>query len=163
MRNLKSHLEYLELINIDNSGWHSTTYGINGPSLLSNLKHFDVTQCLPFDIMHSLFEGVTNVHLNLLFCHMINDCQYFDLSELNHAIKSHPYGYSETDTRPTAVDRESSSSFHLKQSGTYYVVVYLCMYMHTYIHTYCITEYDISIICSFTDDDIDVPSTFYNW
>ena len=60
--------------------------------------------------MHSIFEGVANVHLNLLFTHMINDCQYFDLTELNHVIKSHPYGYSETDKKSVPIDRESSSS-----------------------------------------------------
>lgn len=120
MRNLKSHLEYLELINDDNSGWHSTTYGINGTSLLLNLKYFDITQCLPFDIMHSIFEGVANVHLNLLLFHLINDYQYFDLPELNHVIKSHPYGYSEMDKKPVPIYRESSSSsFHFKQSGMF--------------------------------------------
>ena len=117
MRDLKRHLEYLELINDDSSGWHSTTYGINGTSLLLSLKYFDVTQCLPFDIMHSVFEGVANVHLNLLLCHLINHCLSFDLPELNHVIKSHPYVYSEMDTKPVPVDRESSSSFHFKQSG----------------------------------------------
>ena len=69
-RNLQSHLQYLELILNDKTGWHSTTYGINGPSILSNLKHFDITMCLPFDIMHSIFEGITVVHLNLLFCYL---------------------------------------------------------------------------------------------
>ena len=144
MRNLRSHLEYLELINNDSSGWHSTTYGINGPSLLSNLKYFDITQCLPFDIMHSIFEGVANVHLNLLFTHMINDCQYFDLTELNHVIKSHPYGYSETDKKPTPIDRESSSSssssFHFKQSGVFCTYVYK---VHTYVCILCVTIYVI--------------------
>ena len=151
MRNLESHLEYLELINNDNGGWHSTTYGINGPSLLSNLKHFDITQCLPFDVMHSIFEGVTNVHLNLLFCHMINNCQYLDLPELNHVIKSHPYGYSETDTKPVPINRESSSSFHFKQSGAVYVYVCcVCVMLHLLFY-------------SFTDDDVNVLSTFYDW
>ena len=63
-RNLQSHSQYLELILSDKTGWHYTTYGINGPSILSNLKHFDITMCLPYDIMHSIFEGITVVHLN---------------------------------------------------------------------------------------------------
>lgn len=126
-RNLQNHLQYLELILNDKTGWHSTTYGINGPSILSNLKHFDITMCLPFDIMHSIFEGITVVHLNLLFCYLCDDLVCINLEQLNHIIKSHPYGYSEVDTKPTVIDRESStSSFHFKQSG----MLLLLMLLH---------------------------------
>lgn len=128
-RNLKNHSEYLELILSDKTGWHSTTYGINGPSLLSNLKHFDITMCLPYDIMHSLFEGVTIVHLNLLFCYLCDDLACLNLTQLNHVIRSHPYGYSEGDTKPALIDRESSTSaFHIKQSGILFLVC--CTYVH---------------------------------
>ena len=36
----------------------STTYGVNKKSVLVNVKHFDVCQCFPQDIMHILLEGV---------------------------------------------------------------------------------------------------------
>ena len=106
-RDLKSHLEYLELINVDKTGWHSTTYGINGPSLLSNL---DITTCLPFDVMHSIFDSITLVHLNHLFSYLIDELGCLSLAQLNHCIKSHQYGYSEIDTKPALIDRESSKS-----------------------------------------------------
>ena len=36
----------------------STTYGVNGLSVMNRLANFDVCQCFPEDIMHILFDGV---------------------------------------------------------------------------------------------------------
>lgn len=70
--------------------------------------------------MHSVFEGVAQRHLKLLLCYLIDDCHYFNLVQVNHAIKSHPYGNSEADTKPNVINREAKSTdFHIKQSGTY--------------------------------------------
>ena len=184
-RDLKSHLEYLDLIKDNKTGWHSTTYGINGQSLLSNLKHFDITICLPFDIMHSIFEGIALLHLNHLFIHPIDDLQCLSLAQPNYHIKSHQYGYSEVDTKPSLIDRESSKSpFHIKQSGTY--IHYKCMfnsltiivilrflvfrfsvyfkYCLRYIRNYCIDILImIIIINSFTDDSFNVAATLHDW
>ena len=44
----------------------SVTYGINCASILMNTHHFDVTKCLPYDIMHILFKGVVPYQLKLL-------------------------------------------------------------------------------------------------
>ena len=123
-RDLKSHLEYLELINADKTGWHSTTYGINGPSLLSNLKYFDITMCLPFDVMHSIFEGITLVHLNHLFSYLIDELGCLSLAQLNHCIKSHQYGYSEIDTKPALIKpaKSSKSPFILSSQVHAYII-----------------------------------------
>lgn len=96
----------------------STTYGINLTSLFTSLDGFDVTSCFPFDIMHTVFEGVAKRHLGLLLHHIIDVKQYCNLNDVNHALSVHPYGYSESDTRPTLIKRESSSSnFHITESG----------------------------------------------
>lgn len=98
----------------------STTYGINSASLFTSLCGFDVTSCFPFDIMHTVFEGVAKRHLALLLHHIIDDRKYCTLNEVNHALSVHPYGYSESDTRPTLIKRETSSSdFHITESGMY--------------------------------------------
>ena len=54
-----SHKHYCDLIEADQHGTmgYSTTYGINNRSFLMDLPFFDVTKCLPFDIMHTMFEG----------------------------------------------------------------------------------------------------------
>ena len=123
LRDLQNHKHYLTLIDGDSSGRHSTTYGINGTSPLLNLSGFDVTKSFPFDIMHSIFEGVARRHLNFLLHHVIDNCHCFSLSQMNHIIKSHPYGYSEADTKPMPVDRQSTttSDFHFTHSGTCYL------------------------------------------
>ena len=117
LRDLNHHEDYLALITSNVTSRRSTR-GINNTSPLQNLPGFDVTKCFPFDIMHSIFEGVARRHLKL-FHLLIDSHHYLDLSQLNHSIKLYTYGYSEADTKPTLIDRESSSTsdFHIKQSG----------------------------------------------
>lgn len=95
---------------------HSVTFGINKESCLQKLPNFDVINCLPFDIMHTIFEGVALHHLRI---HLIDECNYFSLDDLNHILGSFHYGYSETDTKPSTIYRDSAdrSSFRIKSSG----------------------------------------------
>ena len=48
------------------------------------LDNFDVTICLPFDIMHTVYEGVAVYHLNLLLHYLIDTRKWLSLTELNH-------------------------------------------------------------------------------
>ena len=58
-RDAASHKQYCERIEADSGrAGYSVTYGINRTSILIKAHHFDVTKCLPYDIMHTLFEGV---------------------------------------------------------------------------------------------------------
>ena len=50
---------------------------------------FDVTKCLPFYTMHTVFEGVANFHLINLLPHIIDTKSYFTLEQLNNIIQSH--------------------------------------------------------------------------
>lgn len=95
------------------------TYGINRASPLLMLSNFDITKSLPFDVIHTIYEGIAACHLNLLFHHLIDDCHYFTLDQLNHIIKVHPYGYTESDTKPSPNHGEftANSDFKLKYSG----------------------------------------------
>ena len=95
---------------------HSVTYGINKASPLSDIKGFDITKCLPYDIIHIVFEGVARLYLNYLLQHLVAFASCLTISELNTLIKVHPYGYSESDTKPCPILRESAASdFHIKQ------------------------------------------------
>ena len=82
-------------------------------------SHFDVTKCLPYDIMHTLFEGVAPYHLNLLLGHIIDAKGYLTLQKLNHSLLTHCFGYSESDTKPSQIERDRSdrSKFRIRQSG----------------------------------------------
>jgi hypothetical protein len=77
MRTLSAHLThctYLERpgITADEKSHYSKVYGINRRSTLCNLSTFDVTQQLPQDIMHLLFEGLFPVHVDLILHHAID-------------------------------------------------------------------------------------------
>lgn len=82
-----------------------------------NIKGFDVTKCLPFDIMHTIFEGGARLHLQRLLFHLIDSSGYITLAQLNTRITAHPYGYLETDTKPGPIEQDSSGSYRVSQSG----------------------------------------------
>ena len=79
MRNLAEHKDYISLI--EESEVHSVTYGINKASILQQLDNVDVTNCLPFDIMHTVYEGVG---VYLLLHYLIDTRKWLSLTELNH-------------------------------------------------------------------------------
>ena len=71
-----------------------TTYGTSSRSILCHLEHFDITKQLPQDVMHTLLEGVVQYEVrNILEYYIHND--HFTLVELNAAIASQSYDYTE--------------------------------------------------------------------
>ena len=82
-----------------------TTYGITSRSLLCDLDSFDITKQLPQDIMHTLLEGVVQYELRHILAHYISQ-GHFTLCDLNAAIASQNYGYTEVADKPSRL-RES--------------------------------------------------------
>ena len=119
-RNSNTHNEYINLIEEDGGhrSRHSTTYGINSRSPLIRLTGFDITKCLPYDIMHTIFEGVAMLHLQHLLHYLIDVKNFLSLEQLNVFIRSHKYGYSEVSTKPSMISKDSTSNYVIKQSGT---------------------------------------------
>ena len=76
-----------------------TTYGITRRSVLCQLPTFDVTKQLPQDIMHTILEGVVQYEVRLVLQHYIQS-GVTTLSQINGAINSHEYGYSEVSDKP---------------------------------------------------------------
>lgn len=99
-RDHESHTHYCDLVegDVNGRGGFSTTYGINRRSL--DLPFFDITRCLPFDIMHTLFEGVSPLLLNQLFDYLVSN-HFVTLEEINSEMKQMCSGYSEVDTIPS--------------------------------------------------------------
>ena len=108
-------------------GGFSTTYGVDNRSVLIGLPLFDVTKCLPFDIMHTLFEGVSTHLLNQLFKHLVDD-GIVTLNDINEEVSKLCTGYSEYDFMPAPVYRDcgSNSNFHFRQKGSH-ACKYLCV------------------------------------
>ena len=69
--------------------------------------------------MHTVYEGVAVYHLNLLLHYLIDVRKRLSLTELNHAIQAHHYGYTECDTKPTKINRVQTidADFRIKLSG----------------------------------------------
>lgn len=69
----------------------SSKYGVNSASPLLKVNYFDVTQCLPQDIMHLFLEGIIESGCRLLLRHAIED-KKLTLKYVNNYIASHNYG-----------------------------------------------------------------------
>ena len=90
-------------------------------TIVADLTGFDITKCLPFDVMHTVFEGVAAVHINHLLLHLIDECKFFCLRDLNHIINSHDYGYSEIDTKPSPIRRETTAHSNFQSGIAIYI------------------------------------------
>lgn len=92
---------------------------MNRLSCLDGAPYFDVTKCLPHDIMHIILEGVLPRNCRLLLHYCIIERKYFTLNILNKAITEFPYADFEKTNRPRIIDRErvTGNSDKLGQSG----------------------------------------------
>uniref|UniRef100_A0A1X7SWN2 Uncharacterized protein n=1 Tax=Amphimedon queenslandica TaxID=400682 RepID=A0A1X7SWN2_AMPQE len=113
-RNPELHNSYLELIEIGGSR-HCVTYGINNRNPLIKLIGFDIIKCLPFDIMHTLFEGVASHHLQVLLEYLMKD-KSFTMAQLNTIL--HTLKYNNSETKPSPINKDNDGSFHIKQTAS---------------------------------------------
>lgn len=114
---VKHHL-HCNLLETDNRDHFSVKYGVNRLSILDSLPSFDVTTCLPQDIMHVILEGALPRNCSRLLHHCIQQ-KYFSLCYLNEVIVTFDYGNHEKVNAPRPIDRDriASLSDKLGQSG----------------------------------------------
>ena len=146
----EDHLEYLELIEMGGQS-HSITYGVNCRSPLLDLTGFDVTKCLPYDIMHTIFEGVATHHLHALLPYLIDEKKFITLNQLNSLLRTH--NYSQSEEKPSPI-RHDSGTYHIKQSGTC-----TCTENANRITSLLYITYT----CSFSNDESDTLASFPHW
>ena len=119
-RNLSMHKFHCDLLNQEEDRtYFSTKYGVNRMSILNEVQHFDLTLCLPHDIMHVILEGVLPRNFRLLLSHCIIQKHYFSLTQLNKIIASFKFGDYEKGNSPRPINRDrlSSTGDKLGQSG----------------------------------------------
>ena len=80
-------------------GAFSLLFGINNKTILTTLPEFDVIKQMPQDVMHTIAEGVLQYEARLVLLHFIRSNQ-LTLEQINGAIESHNYGYTETSDKP---------------------------------------------------------------
>lgn len=105
---------------LDNDRDHfSTKYGVNRLSILDQLPYFDLTLCLPRDLMHVILEGVLPRNCRLLLYHCIVEERFFTIHYLNKVMLDFQYGEHEKSNLPRPIDRDriTGDSDKLGQSG----------------------------------------------
>lgn len=133
LRDKDSHIHQCTLLEEDESGTASKTYGINRNSILNQLNYFHVCNgsLLP-DLMHDILEGALQYEVKLLLHVMIEEKNYFDLGNFNSRLENLELGYMESKNRPTLISIKTynSKGNSLKQSGMGYIfLVYTTVFM----------------------------------
>lgn len=76
--------------------------GIKRVCVLNRLTYFHTSTGFPPDFLHDLLEGIVPVELSLCLKKLISN-KYFTLDELNTAIQSFPYSFSDKTNRPQRI------------------------------------------------------------
>ena len=127
-RTAETHLEHCN--EIDNAAtaymknYIKTTYGINRKSILTDIPGFDVTQMLPQDIMHVMWEGVCPHAIKLVLNHLV-DSGDIDLETFNSKIRNFAYSYFDCKDKPCEIPQIvlTSDDSRLKQSASQIMVL----------------------------------------
>lgn len=100
VRNKDIHTSHLKAIEENSLASH---FGVKRKCVLSeNLSYFSVTQSFPPDIAHDLFEGIIPVEIALCLTVLISK-KYFTLANLNEAITTFPFKWTDKTNRPHLV------------------------------------------------------------
>lgn len=110
-----------QLANIALYSTMSSVYGIKTDSPLNSLQYFHVTEGMPSDIAHDLFEGaVCEVMTNIIGYCVRED--YFTLEELNNIITNYEFSGIDKANKPTTVSN-LLRNLKVKQTAAKYGVL----------------------------------------
>ena len=94
----------------------SKLYGLNGDSILNELKYFHVIGGLVPDLMHDLLEGIVPLRMCGFLLECINK-KYFDIDYLNNVILNFDYSYAEAREKPSKIEIQHLKNKILRQSS----------------------------------------------
>lgn len=97
LRTPQNYDRHLSLIEADSN--LKKIYGIKFPSPLNKIPGFHVTQGLPPDLMHDLFEGIVPYEICLILLQLIEQ-NFFTLDFLNERIVHFKYNYLDSRNKP---------------------------------------------------------------
>jgi hypothetical protein len=109
-------------------GW-STLYGINGPSVLSKLKDFDLTKQMPHDPMHILLEGICPHHLMLCLNSHIS-AGFYSMTDINDFLSNCDYHKIDKNDKPVALRVEGTN---LTSSQMLVILRYIPFFLYKYV------------------------------
>ena len=121
LRDPVTHAHHCALLNGPLRAEDSTTYGINGVSVLSSIDHFQIGNFqMPQDVMHVVLEGVLANETKVMLGSFIQEEKLFSLDLLNERVLNFTYGRVESRNkppRPFQISNFSSSTQKLRLSG----------------------------------------------
>lgn len=102
----------------------SRSYGINFRSIARDFPYFNLTEHIPHDIMHVMFEGVAVYEIKLIL-KVLLDVKLISLIELNNVIDNFCYGYADRSSRPVTIPAKvfNGNETTLKQSASSMIVL----------------------------------------
>ncbi|XP_062580359.1 uncharacterized protein LOC134242286 [Saccostrea cucullata] len=102
----------------------SRSYGINFRSLARDFPNFDLTQQIPYDIMHVIFEGVAVYEIKLVLKVLLDE-RFIVITEMNNLIENFSYGYANRSSQPTSIPAKviNGNETTLKQSASSMIVL----------------------------------------
>lgn len=104
LRTKDVHARHVQLVATDPK--LSSIYGVAGKSCLSEIDSFDVTQGLPPDIMHDIFEGVIPFVMKHVIRSLVTD-HVFTLDQLNERLATFPFQGGDKSSRLPPLMRKS--------------------------------------------------------
>ncbi|XP_071138269.1 uncharacterized protein [Mytilus edulis] len=104
-----------QLKNLERDSSLSSVYGVKGDSPLNSLEYFHVTQGLPSDLAHDLFEGVVCYVLTNTVESLVR-AGLFTLEDLNDAILNFQFEMTDVSNKPTTVQK-TLRNFNIKQTA----------------------------------------------
>lgn len=81
-----------------NDKQNAALYGVYGNCTFDALPYFDVTKCLPPDVMHDLLEGVMPLVMKLVICKAHNQ-KHITIHEINDELKNVNIGKNDRPNR----------------------------------------------------------------
>lgn len=84
--------------------------------LTEKLEHFHVVKGYPPDILHDVLEGIVPVELSLCLSELISQ-KFFSLDEVNQAIKTFDYSFSDKTDQPQTISKGFSAKGTIGGNG----------------------------------------------
>ncbi|XP_065340766.1 uncharacterized protein LOC135940042 [Cloeon dipterum] len=134
-RDLKSHRERVDKLCSENLTGEQRTeisklYGINGRSVLADLENFDLTTCLPQDLMHNLLEGVAEVELRALIFELIEERSLLTYNDLNYLVSGFPFPKEFLRSKPSPFEPAHIKNGKLRQNASQMLcLIYIVPFM----------------------------------
>ncbi|CAM4786110.1 unnamed protein product [Rotaria magnacalcarata] len=128
----------------------SKKYGMNNRSLFDEV--YDVIRQCPFDVMHTLLEGVLPNHLNA-FLDFCSTAGYFTMDQFCREVNRFPYDESELNSKShldlasADLKKQNNLGMPLTSMQTFYLFINLPFVLKNLLHSSDFPQYQASLIC----------------